>query len=107
MAITIGTNFVSNLMSCSTSLPTNTTVPSTDLPDYSFNKTHNPDLSEYIEKRRHSIILPVSKAEYERMLFQNTRKPVKIRKMKNRNQYHRRNHNIKQPGRTNCTQRLF
>ena len=108
MALTIGSNFTYSLMSCTTSLPANATFPSTDFSKYDFCKTHYPELySEYIEKRRHSINLPVSKVEYGRMLFQNTKKPVKIRKMKNRNQYHRRNHNIKQPGRTNCTQRLF
>ena len=105
MAIT----FKFNCMSCTGSLPTNTTVPSTDFPDYSFNKNHDPELYSkfFIEKRRHSINLPVSKVEYGRALFQNTKKPVKIHKMKNRNQYCRRNHYIKQPGRTNCTQRLF
>ncbi len=103
MAITIKEN--------SMTLPlvsTNTTTSS----DYycSPKKVYNSN-DERIYKRRCAIpsspiaLKPlIGEAEYERMKF---RTPVKVRRMKNRNQYYRRIHNIKQPGRTNCTQRLF
>ena len=110
MAIAIKPVLAINLMSCAAPVAlTNSTSP-LPLPyfpnDDFYSKTISSD-SDFIEKRRHSVNLPVSRTDYERMKFQNTRTPVKVRRMKNKNQYHRRQHNIKQPGRTNCTQRLF
>ena len=108
MAIAIKPVIAINLMSCA--VPVALTNSTSSLPyfptDDIYSKTIDSD-SDFIEKRRHSVNLPVSRTDYERMKFQNTRTPVKVRRMKNKNQYHRRKHNIKQPGRTNCTQRLF
>ena len=109
MAITIKEN--------SMTLPlvsTNTTMYTTSSDNYCSPKKGSISNDEHIYKRRCEIpsspiaLKPlIGEAEYERMKFKNTRTPVKVSRMKNRNQYYRRIHNIKQPGRTNCTQRLF
>ena len=106
MAFVVKPNIANDIMSCSGSVSGTQYMrePHT-FPD-KYSKTLTSD-SEYIEKRKYSVNLPIFKSEYERIQFQNTRTPVKIRRMKNRNQHYRRIHNIKQPGRTNCTQRLF
>ena len=109
MALNIVPTFALNLMSCTVPVGNTTDpietfqIPSrTDLDVRPF----SPE-TVILEKRRHTISLPINKSEYERFALQNTRTPVKVRRMKNRNQHYRRRHNIKQPGRTNCTQRLF
>ena len=110
MAISIKPLFALNLMSCT--VPVDNSTRTSSIPKPTFNqgefdmKTFSMEYDTF-KKRRLSINLPIDKLDYESMVFQNTKTPVKVRRMKNRNQYHRRNHNIKQPGRTNCTQRLF
>lgn len=112
MAISNNQVFVLNLMSCAAPVAHNNSTSPLPLPlpyfptDDIYSKTITSD-TDFIQKRRHSVNLPVSRTEYERMKFQNIRTPVKVRRMKNRNQHYRSTHNIKQPGRTNCTQRLF
>ena len=110
MAMTIKPIFALNLMSCT--VPVDNSTRTSGIPKPIFNQDDfdmKPFSMEYdtLKKRRLSINLPIYKQDYEDMVFQNTRTPVKVRRIQNRNQYHRRNHNIKQPGRTNCTQRLF
>ena len=95
-----------NLMSC-----TEPVIP-TENKSMTLNVNHieeeefTPKVEWYIDQRRNSIAIPILKNEYEKMIKKNRSTPVKRRKVRN-NDFNRRQHNMRQPGRTNCSQRLF
>lgn len=101
--------FALNLMSCTESV----------MPEISGNKTNESEFSHYkgnfvspkeewyFDNRRKSIEFPVSKKEYAAMSKRNKSTPVKRINRGKKNPSFRKYHNIKQPGRTNCSQRLF
>ena len=99
-----------NLMSCTEpymNIPTNHTFDEQFTP---YNRDFvSPKDNYYYDNRRKSVGFPISKKEYINMVKRNTSTPTKkFNRNRNRNNsMYRKYHNIKQPGRTNCTQRLF
>lgn len=96
-----------NLMSCTEPvIPTENKNITLNIEEFEEKEEFTPKVEWYIDQRRNSIAVPILKKEYERMIKKNRSTPVKRRKVRN-NAYNRKQHNIKQPGRTNCSQRLF
>ena len=56
---------------------------------------------------RNSIIFNIYSSDNYKIVRNNVKIPKKFRQKKNNNKYNRKIRNIHQPGRTNCTQRLY
>ena len=96
-----------NLMSC-----TEPVLPyenNTNISNDENNSSENNDFkTEYNGSfYTNSIIFNIYSSDNYKIVRNNVKIPKKIRQKRNNNKYNRKIRNIHQPGRTNCTQRLF
>jgi len=96
-----------NLMSCTEPvLPyENNTNISNDENNSSENYDFKPEYNEGFY--RNSIIFNIYSSDNYKIVRNNVIIPKKFRQKRNNNKYNRKIRNIHQPGRTNCTQRLY
>ena len=100
-----------NLMSCTEPVipfENNNTTISTNANDTNLYENKNDFKTEYYGGfYRNSIIYNIYTSNNYKVVRNNVKIPKKFRQKRNNNKYNRKIRNIHQPGRTNCTQRLF
>jgi len=102
MNSTIAPIMTLNLMSC-----TEPVIPYENNTTISTN-TNDTKLSENNDGfYRNSIIVHIYTSDNYKVVRNNVKIPKKFRQKRNNNKYNRKIRNIHQPGRTNCTQRLY
>ena len=109
MNSTIAPIMTLNLMSCTEPVipyENNTTI-STNTNDTNLYE-NNDFKTEYTDGfYRNSIIVHIYSSDNYKVVRNNVKNPKKFRQKRNNNKYNRKIRNIHQPGRTNCTQRLY